>query len=44
MTQFDHTLIATILTLMTGIILRNYLIFPEDWEYAEKKIDQWTNL
>jgi hypothetical protein len=41
MTQFYHTLIATILTMTTGILFKKYLIFPEDWEYAQKKVDQW---
>lgn len=41
MTQNEHTLIATILTFLVALIFRKYLIFSEDWEYADKKVNEW---
>lgn len=39
MTQFEHTFIATILSMFTAILLKEYLIFPEEYEYWEN----WFN-
>lgn len=40
MTQNEHTLIAMLITGVIAFVFRKYLIFQEDWEYAEKKVNE----
>ena len=41
MTQNEHTLIAMVITAIIAFVFRNYLIFPEDWKHADKKVNEW---
>lgn len=36
MTQFQHTFISTVLTMITAILFKDYLIFPEEYVYWDE--------
>lgn len=40
MTQNEHTLIAMVITGIIAFAFRKYLIFQEDWEFADKKVNE----
>lgn len=41
MTQFQHTLIAFVLFVITTMLIKHHLVFPQEYAYWEKKWHDW---